>query len=260
MPVEALRADQVIAPQWDAPAVVGALMTTRQGGVSRAPYDTLNLGVFTGDDRAAVEENRRRVAALAGVRMVFVRQVHRADVVEADAETLNDVVEADVVWTRRPGWGCAVQVADCMPVLIAAGNGRAVAAAHAGWRGLAAGVVENALAAVCAASGCGPQDTHVWLGPCIGPREFEVGADVLEAFGADLAAVDLQRFVPRARADGSPAWLANLPQLARDRLGRAGVQRISGGGWRTVEDRSRFFSFRRDRITGRMAAAVWLRR
>jgi YfiH family protein len=147
-----------------------------------------------------------------------------------------------------------------MPVLLSAPGGRAVAAAHAGWRGLAGGVVEAALAALCRAARCEPAQLSAWLGPCIGPRRFEVGADVLRAFGQKPDAADPQHFVASAASDGAPRWLANLPQLARDRLAQAGVHRISGGNWCTVEQRSRFFSFRRDGITGRLAAAIWIRR
>jgi len=153
-----------------------------------------------------------------------------------------------------------VQVADCLPVLMAAPQGRGVAAAHAGWRGLSGGVVEAALNALCGAAACMPEEVHAWLGACIGPRRFEVGADVLEAFGARAAGVDPLRFVSAPPVEGVPKWHANLAQLARDRLTRAGVVRVTGGRWCTVEDASRFFSFRRDRVTGRMAAAVWIRR
>jgi polyphenol oxidase len=148
-----------------------------------------------------------------------------------------------------------VLVADCLPVLLAAPQARGVGAAHAGWRGLAGGVLEATVQALCDATRCEPGELQAWLGPCIGPRQFEVGADVLAAFGTASAA----RFVPRARADGSMRWLADLPGLARDRLHGAGVRQVSGGAWCTVEDGSRFFSFRRDGVTGRMAAAVCIR-
>jgi YfiH family protein len=148
-----------------------------------------------------------------------------------------------------------VQVADCLPVLFAAPGGRGVAAAHAGWRGLAGGVVEATLTALCDAAGCAPRELQVWLGACIGPRRFEVGADVLEAFGADAREPAPARFRPHA----PDKWLADLAGLARDRLQAAGVSAIHGGRWCTVEDTSRFFSFRRDRVTGRMVAAVWRR-
>ena len=135
--------------------------------------------------------------------------------------------------------------------------GRGVAAAHAGWRGLAGGVVEAALAALCRGTGAPPADVVAWLGPCIGPRQFEVGADVVAAFGELPDRPDPRRFVARARADGSPRWLANLPLLAREALVRAGVTQVDGGAWCTVEDASRFFSLRRDGRTGRLVAAVW---
>jgi YfiH family protein len=242
-------------PEFDAPANVGAWMSTRDGGVSVAPWDTLNLGTAVGDDPAAVRENRERFARRLGAVPVYLRQVHGSRVVRIDREMADaEPQEADAAFTTEPGVACTVQVADCMPVLLAAPDGRAVAAAHGGWRGLAGGVVEAALAAVCDAAACAPHDIVAWLGPCIGPREFEVGADVVDAFGGDPRC-----FVPRPRADGSPRWLADLPQLGRERLRAQGVMRVSGGQWCTVSERSRFFSFRRDGVTGRMAAAVWIR-
>jgi len=241
----------VLAVEWDAPANVGALMSTRAGGVSAAPWASLNLGIAVGDDAAAVAENRRRFAAATGAVPVWLRQVHGARVVPLGRD---DDVAADAAWTDEPGLACVIQVADCLPVLLARRDGRAVAAAHVGWRGLAGGVIENALSGMCEGSGCTPQDVVAWLGPCIGPRQFEVGADVLAAFPDDGT-----DFVSRPRPDGSPRWLADLPALARKRLARAGVQHVGGGGWCTVEDPSRFFSFRRDGVTGRLAAAVWRR-
>jgi polyphenol oxidase len=250
-----------LVPDWGAPAGVGAWMSTRQGGVSAAPWAGLNLGTAVGDDPAAVAENRRRFAAATAARPVFLRQVHGCTVVElsaADAERAQPL-EADAAVTTQPGVACTVQVADCLPVLLAADNGRAVAAAHAGWRGLAAGVVDAALAALCRHAGCAPADVHAWLGPCIGPQAFEVGADVLAGFQAAALPLDQPRFAWCPRPNGEPRWLADLPGLARDRLQALGVGRVSGGDWCTVRDASSFFSFRRDGVTGRMAAAVWLR-
>ncbi len=261
MPADAAARGDVLVPAWDVDGV-GALMTTRAGGVSRSPWDTLNLGTAVGDDPAAVAENRRRFARALGARPVYLRQVHGATVVmvsAADAE--GDPPEADGAVTDEVGVACVVQVADCLPVLFAAPDGRAVGAAHAGWRGLAAGVVERTLEHVCALAGCAPQEVRAWLGPCIGPRRFEVGADVLQPFGADPQAPSAHpRFVPRTdvhRPDGRPRWLADLAGLARDRLGAAGVTAIDGASACTVEEGSRFFSFRRDGVTGRHAAAVW---
>ena len=253
-------------PDWLQPeplaAGVGALMTTRDGGVSAAPYRSMNLGSAVGDDPAAVTANRAALARAIGASPVFLRQVHGLRVVRLgldDLRTDAPVHEADASVSTEPGVACTVLVADCLPVLMAAPGGRAVAAAHAGWRGLAGGVVEATLHALCEAAGCDPADVHVWLGACIGPRRFEVGADVLQAFGADPCAPHPHRFVPCAPVDGQPKWLAHLAGLARDRLARAGVVQVSGGQWCTVEEASRFFSFRRDRVTGRMAACVWIR-
>jgi polyphenol oxidase len=240
-------------PDWPVDARVGALMTTRVGGVSTAPFDSLNLGRAAGDDAAAVAENRRRFEAAIGVPTRHLSQIHGSRVVRlSHAEHLP--YEADAAITTEPGLACTVLVADCLPVLFAAPRAGGVGAAHAGWRGLAGGVLEATVAALCDAAACAPHDLVAWLGPCIGPRRFEVGADVLDAFGAAAA----HRFVPRARPEDSPRWLADLPGLARDRLAAISVTQVHGGTWCTVEDASAFFSFRRDGVTGRMAAAVWI--
>jgi polyphenol oxidase len=260
-PGAGLAALTPIVPEWDVDPRVGALMTTRAGGVSAPPWDSLNLGRGSGDSLAAVEANRRRVADAIGAAPVYLGQVHGSRVVRIDASMVDAVTPeaADASFTTEAGVACAVMAADCMPVLLAAPAGRAVGAAHAGWRGLAAGVLERLAQALCDAAGCGPHELSVWLGPCIGPAAFEVGADVLTAFAVDAAPRDHARFVYRPRADGQPRWLADLVGLARDRLHALGVQRVGGGSWCTVQDRSRFFSFRRDGVTGRMAAAVWIR-
>ena len=256
MPVDPLPG---IVPDWAATGV-GALMTTRAGGVSRAPWDTLNVGDAVGDDPLAVAENRRRVASAIGVPVVYLRQVHGTRVVRIDAADASRVpIEADAAVTDAAGVACAVQVADCLPVLFAAPGGRAVGAAHAGWRGLAGGVVECTLDRVAALAGCAANEVAVWLGPCIGPRRFEVGDDVLGAFGVDPAGDASPHFVPRRRADGRWRWLCDLPGLARERLAAAGAVRFDGGHGCTVEDRSAFFSYRRDGVTGRHVAAVWRR-
>ena len=185
----------------------------------------------------------------------------RADAAAA-AQSGAPLLEADASVTNEPCIACTVQVADCLPVLFAAPGGRAVGAAHAGWRGLAGGVLEATLDAVCALAACGPAEVAAWLGPCIGPRAFEVGAEGLRGFGLDEPAAQVASpfFKPRPGAGGPESkWLADLAGLARSRLTAAGVVHLSGGEWCTVEDPSRFFSFRRDRTTGRLAAAVWIR-
>lgn len=258
--VTALAASATLTPDWPAAARVGALMSTRLGGVSAPPWDSLNLGTAVGDDAAAVDENRRRFAVALGAAPVWLQQVHGRCVVRLrHADVGAPPLQADAAWTDEPGLACTIQVADCLPVLLAAPQGRAVAAAHAGWRGLAQGVVEAALAALCDGAQCAPEEVTAWLGPCIGPRQFEVGAEVLAAFAQDPAHAQADLFVPHADSDDQPRWLANLPLLARQRLQRAGVRWISAAGACTVEQRSRFFSYRRDGVTGRMAAAVFIR-
>jgi polyphenol oxidase len=258
MPNE-LNAADLIVPEWDVDARVGALMTTRLGGVSAAPWDSLNLGRSSGDAADAVAANRARVAAASGATHVYMSQVHGDRVLTLDASSAHGAHTADAAWTQRPGLACTVMVADCLPVLLAAPRARAVGAAHAGWRGLAGGVVERTIDAVCNGARCEPRDLAAWLGPCIGPDAFEVGADVLQAFGAPVQTISSARFRYQPRADGQARWRADLAGLARERLTAAGVSRISGGTWCTVTDRSRFFSFRRDGVTGRMAACVWIR-
>jgi len=250
-----------LAPTWRV-AGVGALMTTRAGGVSRGSYASMNVGTAVGDAPADVAANRERLAEALRAQPVFLRQVHGARVVRldsGDAAPGAPLHEADAAITTERGIACIVQAADCLPVLLAAPDGRAVGAAHAGWRGLAAGVVEATVAALGSAAGCAPAELSAWLGACIGPDAFEVGADVLAAFGVDpddrdAAAPSARRF----RARDARKWLADLPGLARDRLAAAGVARIDGGDWCTVADAERFFSYRRDGATGRMAAAIWI--
>ncbi len=234
-------------------------MTTRHGGFSAAPFDSMNMRPGLGDDPQAVQRNQVRLAQAIAATPVWLNQVHGTRVVrltQADGAADAPIHTADASLTTQPGIACTAQVADCLPVLFAAPG--AVAAAHAGWRSLAGGVIEATVAALCQAAVCGPGDVQAWLGACIGPRRFEVGADVLAAFDADSDRPDPDRFMRLSRP-GAPKWLANLPQLARDRLHAVGVVDVSGGNWCTVEDGSRFFSYRRDGVTGRMVATVWRR-
>jgi YfiH family protein len=240
-----------IVPDWPAPPQVGALCSTREGGVSAPPYDSLNLGDHVGDDEAQVRVNRERWRSALGARPVFMKQVHGTRVARLDAAT-PDGIEADACVATVPGVACTIMVADCLPVLIADTQGRAVGAAHAGWRGLAGGVIEQAVDAMPAG------EKLAWLGPCIGPDAFEVGAEVKAAFEAHDASA-AQHFRPH----GPGKFLADLPALARARLQALGITRVFGNdgstGWCTVSSPSRFFSHRRDRISGRFAAAIWLR-
>lgn len=241
------------------PAQVGALMSARSGGVSQGVYASMNLGEFVGDASAAVAGNRERLARYAGVPAVYLKQVHGSVVVQVDARDAWPQAalchEADACVTTERGLACLIQTADCLPALFAAPNGRAVGAAHAGWRGLASGVLENTLQSVAALAACEPHEVSVWLGACIGPDDFEVGADVLQAFGREIVpGVSAAGFVANERQ----RWWADLAGLARERLQHAGVIHLSGGCWPTRD--SRFFSFRRDAgVTGRMGAAIWIR-
>ncbi len=258
MPLEPLLgAADLIVPDWAAPTPARALMSTRRGGSGAGAFDSFNLKLDAADPAAA--DNRHRFARALGADPVWLHQVHGAQVQVLDDRPGPQVPTADASVTCQPGLACAVMVADCLPVLLCSADGQAVGAAHAGWRGLAAGVLEQAVQALCRLRADAPATVLAWLGPCIGPRHFEVGADVLQAFGQDPAAPDSRTFVRRDRADGQRRWLADLPALARQRLQAAGVVHISGGHWCTVADASAFFSFRRDGSagpTGRMAAAI----
>jgi YfiH family protein len=235
-------------------------MSTRHGGVSTGPWGALNLGVACADDPAHVTTNRQRFAAALGAQPVWLRQVHGTAVLRLEAGSISaDLPPADAAWTTATGIACAVQVADCLPVLLSTRDGRAVAAAHAGWRGLAAGVLQATVASMQQGAGVQPGELLAWLGPCIGPAEFEVGADDLQACAQDPAAPDPRFFLRHDRADGSKRWLADLPAMAGAALQQAGVpvQAIRAAGRCTVAEPSDFFSFRRDGITGRMAAGIW---
>lgn len=236
-----------IVPDWPAPPRVRALVTTRSGGVSTGPYTSLNLGLRVNDDPATVERNRARLRSHLPEEPRWLNQVHGNRVV--DAGELHRPIEADAAVSRTTGAVCAVMIADCMPVLLADRAGTVVGAAHAGWRGLAAGVLENTVLAMAVS----PADLVAWLGPAIGPAAFEVGAEVRDAFVAQDAGA------ASAFVDHRPGkWLADLFTLARRRLHAIGVNEIHGGGLCTVADPARFYSHRRDRITGRMAALIWL--
>ena len=256
--VEPLPLDAFFRPDsW--PSGTGALMTTRLGGVSLAPFDSLNFKAQTVDplDQIGVAENRRRFATTLGATPVFLDQVHGTRVVRLTAAHASPdaAVEcADAAITSVPGIACTVMVADCLPVLFATRDGRAVGAAHAGWRGLAGGVLEATVDAIRAAVPVAAADIVAWLGASIGPARFEVGADVLAAFHA----AEVRHFVPAPAQDGVPRWLADLPALAEGRLRRLGLTEVSGCGLCTVGDASRFFSYRRDRVSGRLAAAAWI--
>lgn len=240
-----------IRPEWPASARVHAVTTTRRGGVSLPPYDSFNLATHVGDNPDAVTANRRALVdalSLPG-EPAWLEQVHGTTVVDARAADAPPQADASVAF--RPGVVCAVQTADCLPVLFCSRTGDRVAAAHAGWRGLVDGMLE----ATVAAMECEPVGLMAWLGPAIGPQAFEVGDEVREAFLArDNGAGAC--FVPNARG----RWMADLYALARRRLARAGIDAVYGGGFCTYTEADRFFSYRRDGRTGRMATLIWISR
>lgn len=238
-----------IYPDWPAPKNVRALSTTRMGGVSTAVYASLNLAEHVGDMPMSVSENRARLqTVLAGATPGWLRQVHGTQVARLDGQMVQAPADASV--TDESKRACVIMTADCLPVLFCDARGTQVAAAHAGWRGLASGVLEEALVEMQGA----PADVLVWLGPAIGPKAYEVGEEVRQAFVAQSAAA-AEAFKP-GNAGGK--WWCDLYMLARQRLKAAGVTRVYGGGYCTYTDRERFFSYRRDGECGRMATLVWL--
>ncbi len=237
-----------IQPDWTVPAQVRAVSTTRVGGVSGGPYASLNLGDHVGDDLTAVQANRDRLVDQLHLPRApsWLTQVHGTTVVDAAAV---GAVEADAAVCFGPGGVAAVMTADCLPLLLSNRAGTVVGAAHAGWRGLQAGVIEATIAKM----GCAGEELLVWLGPAIGPTAFEVGDEVRAAFMAHD---------PRAAsafvAHGDGHWLADIYTLARQRLSACGVQQVSGGDRCTYTEREQFFSYRRDGVCGRMASLIWI--
>lgn len=256
-----------IVPDWpDAPANIGALATTRRGGVSSGPYDDarggggLNLGLHVADDAEAVRANRARLQELLPARPAWVSQVHGIAVADAASVHPGQPVQvADASVASASGVVCAVLTADCLPVLFADLEGKVVGAAHAGWRGLAAGVLAETVAAMRAR---GAGEITAWLGPAIGPTQFEVGADVLDSFvagavGAAEAGQVRAAFAPYRGRPGK--YLADMFALARLFLTRDGVVKVYGGTHCTASERERFYSYRRDGVTGRQATLIWLK-
>lgn len=244
-----LRQQHLLVPEWPAPERVRALSTTRQGGISEPPYNSLNLADHVADVPAHVAENRRQLAKLAGYprEPAWLQQVHGNQVVAA--ETVRAPVAADAVWTHEPGYPCVVITADCLPILLCDRAGTVVAAAHAGWRGLVGGVIAATLGHLNVPT----SQLLAWLGPAIGPNAFEVGEEVRAAFlQVDAACSGCFQPSPAGR------WLADLYGLARRQLAGLGVTAIYGGNFCTFSDSERFFSYRRESRTGRMASLIWL--
>jgi hypothetical protein len=239
----------LIRPDWPAPNQVRAVTTTRHGGISLPPYDSFNLGAHVGDapERVAVNRQRLRQVLELPAEPAWLNQVHGNRVVAAEQVTTS--VEADAAYTRQGGPVCVVMTADCLPILLCDRAGSCVAIAHGGWRGLADGII----GATVARLDCAPGELMAWLGPAIGPAAFEVGAEVRQAFlELDPGNAGCFQVSPGGR------WLADIYELARRQLRALGVMAVYGGGWCAFTDRERFFSYRRDGRTGRMASLIWL--
>jgi len=239
---------EIITPDWPAPAKVHALTTTRTGGVSMPPYDSLNLGDHVGDDPGAVTENRRRLVEAVSLPAEprWLNQVHGT--CATDALSVSPGCEADASHTARAGVVCAVLTADCLPLLLCDHEGYHVAAVHAGWRGLLNGVIERTIEAMEATA-----PLMAWLGPAIGPQAFEVGDEVRQAF-IEVDASAATAFAPSA----GERWLADIYALARMRLEASGIMAVYGGDHCTYSEPERFYSYRRDGKTGRMASLIWI--
>ncbi|MDT8311001.1 MAG: peptidoglycan editing factor PgeF [Methylophaga sp.] len=242
-------ADSLIQPDWPAPFNVKALFSTRLGGVSPSPYDSLNLGDHVGDRLENVTVNRQILTNTAELpdKPLWLRQTHSTTVV--DSQRWQAGIEADAIFSTQPNHICVVMTADCLPVLLCDKQGRQVAAIHAGWRGLCGGIIEQTVARLNAA----PEDLLAWLGPAIGPAQFEVGAEVRDAFMAESAAA-VNAFLPAKPGH----YLADIYTLARLRLQRCDIRNVYGGGYCTVSQPELFFSYRRDGVTGRMTSLIWL--
>lgn len=241
-----LNKSDLMIPDWPAPSNVHAIQTTRQGGFSDPPFCSLNLGAHVQDHPITVVKNRQLLDQFVPSKPVWLNQVHGTNVI--DAALSSCVQDADASFTTQSNVVCVTMTADCLPVLLCDKHGTAVAAIHAGWRSLCDGVIENAVLAM----GLKAEDLLAWLGPAIGPDAFEVGAEVRQAF-IEKDTNARQAFQPHA-----DKWLANLYLLATQRLNNVGIKAIYGGGDCTYSSPERYFSFRRDGMTGRMATMIWL--
>jgi YfiH family protein len=253
---------RLLLPNWSAPPQIRAFCTTRAGGVSKVPFDSLNLGRYVNDEVAAVSENRTRVVALLPAEPVWLKQVHGTRVWDADLAHAEGIIEADAAVTTKPNTVLTVMAADCLPVLITGPEGKVIGAAHAGWRGLVDGVLENTVDAMQAKIGLSDAGQYrAWLGPAIGPRAFEVGEEVRAAFHEHAQKHGLpspsEAFIAVDKKPGK--YWANLYQLARQRLLSKGLIHVYGGEFCTVRDQTDFFSHRRDGLSGRFAAFMWRR-
>ena len=251
---------KLLSPEWSVPSCIRAFVTTKEGGVSAPPYQSLNLGDHVGDDPLKVLDNRLLVRAQLPSDPLWLTQTHSTMVSTPTSrqQMRGDVsIQADASVTNLPNEVLAIMTADCLPILIASADGAVVGAAHAGWRGLCAGVIENTITEMLKLSPkLNAGDLIAWMGPAIGPQSFEVGVDVVQAFQATTPSGQATAFIPMKDKPGK--YLADIYQLASARLKILGVKSISGGDRCTVREEQEFFSYRRDGKTGRFASFVWI--
>ena len=243
----------LLKPQWSAPSSIGAFVTTRLGGVSAPPYDALNLGAHVGDLPENVNANRDLLNQFLPAKPLWLDQIH-SSCVSTPATRLS---QADAIVTKEPGQVLAIMTADCLPVLFTSSKGTVIGAAHAGWRGLCAGVLENTVRAMRELLEDSNDQILAWLGPAIGPKAFEVGSDVVECFKQSSIVLPQEAFISIPNRPGK--YFANIYLLARSRLESVGLSQISGGNFCTVSQKDQFFSYRRDGITGRFASLIWIK-
>ncbi len=243
------RISPFISPDWPAPDNIRAFSTIRQGGFSQTPFDSLNLGDHVGDDIDLVSQNRGHLKQLikAPEEPRWLKQVHSDHVVDSLDWQLD--IEADAIFSQHKNHVCTIMTADCLPILLCNQQGDTVAAIHAGWRSLAAGIIEKTIQRFS----CNSDSIMAWLGPAIGPSQFEVGQDVYDAF-CQHSPLANQAF----KITNNTHYLADIYQLTRQRLDSQGITAIYGGDFCTVSDKQRFFSYRRDQQTGRMASLIWI--
>jgi len=244
---------KLLNPEWPVPPQVKAVVTTREGGISQRPYQSLNLGDHVGDDPKCVLSNRALLGKFLPNEPIWLKQVHGVKVITPD----DRLDQADAIVTNKSNEVLAIMTADCLPVLFTSESGDVIGAAHAGWRGLCKGVLENTVREMQVLSGASSAKNMVaWLGPAIGPKAFEVGADVLEAYQDAKIPFPDQSFIAIPSKPGK--YLANLYLLARSRLESVGLHQIYGGDFCTVNQEEQFFSYRRDGVTGRFASLIWI--
>jgi purine-nucleoside/S-methyl-5'-thioadenosine phosphorylase / adenosine deaminase len=244
-----MTSDDLIIPNWPAPNNIKAISTTRQGGFSQHPYKQLNLGSHVGDAPHLVSQNREYIIQSANLpeEPRWLEQVHGTTII--DSQYWQQNIKADAIFSQHTGHVCTVMTADCLPILLCNNQGDTIAAIHAGWRGLAAGIIEKTLQTFS----CEPSEIMAWLGPAIGPSQFEVGLEVYELFAANNL-IAREAF----KIKDPQHYLADITLLARQRLEKNNVPKVFGGDYCTVSEKERFFSYRRDGITGRMASMIWI--